>query len=60
MTLLGNREEMLEMVDIEKGTVDRRIFSARTSTSWSWSASSPALGTSWPMTPRSPTRVISS
>ncbi len=29
MTLLGNREEMLEMVDIEKGTVDRRIFSAQ-------------------------------
>ena len=29
MTLLGNRREMLEMVDIEKGTVDRRIFSAQ-------------------------------
>ena len=27
MTLLGNREEMIEMVDIEKGLVDRRIFS---------------------------------
>ena len=27
MTLLGNRREMLEMVDTEKGVVDRRIFS---------------------------------
>ncbi len=27
MTLLGNREEMLSLVDPEKGMIDRRIFS---------------------------------